>query len=93
MHGVPRPVRQVLAVVLLALAAVWATLHSPTIFFDNQILVGGSLGVFALLQFGWRGLPVGLAAALTTVPPSEVNRSVSCSQRPSTRSVSMARKG
>ena len=68
MQGVPRPVRQFLAVGLLALAAVWATLHSPTIFFDNQILLGTSLGVFALLQFGWRGLPVGLAAALTTVP-------------------------
>ena len=68
MKGVPRSARQLLAVVLLTLAAVLATLHSPTIFFDNQILLGSSLGVFALLQFGWWGLPVGLAAALTTVP-------------------------
>jgi hypothetical protein len=68
MKGVVRSARQLLPVVLLSLAAVWSTLHSPTIFFDNQILLGPSLGVFALLQFSWRGLPVGLAAALTTVP-------------------------
>lgn len=68
MKGMARSARQLLPVVLLCLAAVWSTLHSPTIFFDNQILLGPSLGVFALLQFGWRGLPVGLAAALTTVP-------------------------
>jgi diguanylate cyclase (GGDEF)-like protein/PAS domain S-box-containing protein len=60
--------RNVLAVVLLCLAAAWLTLHSPTIFFDNQILLGSSLGVFALLQFGWRGLPVGVASALCTIP-------------------------
>ena len=59
--------RQVLLVALLTVAAGWASLHSPTIFFDHQILVGGSLGVFALLQFGWLGLPVGLAAALSTI--------------------------
>jgi len=63
-----RSTRQVLLVVSLSLAAIWASLHSPTIFFDNQILLGSSLGVFALLQFGWRGLPVGLAAALVTQP-------------------------
>lgn len=67
MEGLARSARQLLPVVLLCLAAVWATLHSPTIFFDNQILLGSSLGVFALLQFGWRGLPVGLAAALSTL--------------------------
>ena len=69
-HGLLGPrlrVRQLLAVVLLSGLAVWGTLHSPTIFFDNQILLGGSLGVLALLQFGWLGLPVGLASALTTV--------------------------
>ena len=59
--------RQLLQLVLLVAAAVWSTLHSPTIFFDNQILLGSSLGVFALLQFGWRGLPVGLASALVTL--------------------------
>ena len=69
-HGLLGPrlrVRQLLAIVLLSGLAVWGTLHSPTIFFDNQILLGGSLGVLALLQFGWLGLPVGLASALTTV--------------------------
>ncbi|WP_411876327.1 hypothetical protein [Vulcanococcus limneticus] len=28
---------------------------------DNQVLMGPSLGVFALLEFGWLGLPVGIA--------------------------------
>ena len=60
--------RQTLAVAVLCLAAAWATLHSPTVFFDNQILLGSSLRVFALLQFGWRGLPVGLVSALCTIP-------------------------
>ncbi|MCS5693960.1 diguanylate cyclase [Cyanobium sp. FGCU-6] len=64
----PGSARQLPLLVLLVVAAVWGTLHSPTIFFDNQILLGSSLGVFALLQFGWRGLPVGLASALITVP-------------------------
>lgn len=68
MKGVLPSARQLLVVLLLTLAAVWATLHSPTIFFDNQILLGSSLGVFAVLQFGWRGLPVGLTAALITLP-------------------------
>ena len=54
-------------VLLLSLAAGWSTLHSPTIFFDNQIMLGSSLGVFALLQYGWLGLPVGVAAALGTL--------------------------
>ena len=56
-----------MAVVLLSLAAIWATLNSPTIFFDQQIILGSSLGVFALLQFGWLGLPVGMASAFFTV--------------------------
>ena len=68
MRCVSRSARQLVPLGLLTLAAVWTTLHSPTIFFDNQILLGTSLGVFALLQFGWRGLPVGLAAAFTTLP-------------------------
>ena len=68
MRCVSRSTRQLVPVGLLTLAAVWTTLHSPTIFFDNQILLGSSLGIFALLQFGWRGLPVGLAAAFTTLP-------------------------
>jgi len=69
-HGLLGPrfrVRQLLAVMLLSALAVWATLHSPTIFFNNQLLLGGSLGVLALLQFGWKGLPVGLAAALSSL--------------------------
>jgi PAS domain S-box-containing protein len=48
-------------VVLAALAALW-NLHAPTVFFDSQIMLGGSLAVFALLQFGWPGLLVGLVA-------------------------------
>ena len=56
-----------LAVVLLSVAAAWLTLHSPTLFFNHQILLGPSLGVFALLQYGWLGLPVGVSAALVTV--------------------------
>lgn len=55
------------AIVLLTLLAVWTTLASPTIFFDNQILLGPALGVLALLQFGWRGIVVGVAAALCTL--------------------------
>lgn len=58
----------VLLLGLLTAAAIWTTRHSPTIFFDNQILLGPSLGVVALLRFGWAGLPVGIAAALCTVP-------------------------
>jgi hypothetical protein len=62
-----RPTKTLMAVVLLSLAAIWATLNSPTIFFDQQIILGSSLGVFALLQFGWLGLPVGMASAFCTV--------------------------
>lgn len=58
---------RLMTVGLLALAAIWATVHSPTIFFDHQILLGYSLGIFALLQFGWLGLPVGVASALSTI--------------------------
>jgi diguanylate cyclase (GGDEF)-like protein len=54
------------AITVLSLAAAWATLNSPTIFFDQQILLGSSLGVFALLQFGWMGLAVGMVSALCT---------------------------
>jgi diguanylate cyclase (GGDEF)-like protein len=62
-----QPVLSLLAVAALSLAAAWATLHSPTVFFDQQILLGSSLGVFALLQFGWLGLPVGMVSALCTI--------------------------
>lgn len=54
------------AITVLSLAAAWATLNSPTIFFDQQIVLGSSLGVFALLQFGWMGLVVGMVSALCT---------------------------
>jgi len=52
----------------MSLAAALATLNSPSIFFDNQILLGSSLGVLALLHFGWLGLPVGVVSALCTIP-------------------------
>ena len=51
-----------LAVAVLGAAAAWWNAHAPTIFFDIQIMLGGSLAVFALLQFGWAGLLVGAAA-------------------------------
>ena len=63
----PPPLRRPLVVALLSGLATWATLHSPTIFFDNQILLGPSLGVLALMLYGWLGLAVGLAAATVTI--------------------------
>jgi diguanylate cyclase (GGDEF)-like protein/PAS domain S-box-containing protein len=60
--------RNLLIVILLSGLAAWATLHSPTIFFDSQILLGPSLGVLALMEFGWLGLPVGITAAAMTIP-------------------------
>lgn len=59
--------RRFVAVLLLTVGAVLVNLASPTIFFDNQVLLGSALGVLALLRYGTWGLPVGLAAALTTV--------------------------
>jgi PAS domain S-box-containing protein len=56
-----------LLISLLAAAAVALNLHAPTVFFDSQMMVGGSLGVFALLEFGWPGLVVGIAALAVTV--------------------------
>lgn len=64
-HPLPR---SLLNVALLSGLAAWSTLHSPTIFFDNQILLGPSLGVLALMEFGWLGLPVGISAAVMTLP-------------------------
>jgi PAS domain S-box-containing protein len=51
---------------LLSLAAVALNLHPPQLFFDQQLMLGSSLAVLALLQFGWRGLVVGIAAYLVT---------------------------
>lgn len=48
------------------LAVLW-NLHPLTLFFDIQILLGGSLAVFALLVWGWPALLVGVAASLATV--------------------------
>jgi len=58
--------RQIVLLVLLAAAAAWWNLHAPTVFFDSQIMLGGSLAVFALLQFGWSGLLVGVVALSAT---------------------------
>lgn len=41
-------------------------LHPPQLFFDQQLMLGSSLAVLALLLFGWRGLAVGIAAYLVT---------------------------
>ena len=51
----------------LALLAVGMNYLPVTVFFDVQLLLGGSLAVFALLRLGWWGLPVGIAAALVTL--------------------------
>lgn len=59
-------IRTTLVIGLLTAAAVWLNLNAPTVFFDTQLMVGGSLGVFALLQFGWPGLVVGVAALAVT---------------------------
>jgi len=55
-----------LVIGLLAAAAVALNVYAPTVFFDSQMMIGGSLGVFALLQFGWPGLVVGVAALAVT---------------------------
>jgi hypothetical protein len=52
---------------LLAALAVAINYQPFTVFFDIQVLLGGSLGVLAVLGFGLWGLPVGVAAALVTV--------------------------
>ena len=48
-----------------ALAVLW-NLHPLILFFDIQLMLGTSLGVFALLVWGWPGLMVGVAALLVT---------------------------
>lgn len=60
----PRPItpRDVLWVLALGLAGAWINLHAPTVFFDSQIMLGGTLAVFALLRFGWWGLVTGAIA-------------------------------
>lgn len=47
---------------LLGTLAVLLNLGAPTFFLDTQIMLGGSLAVYALLRFGGIGLLVGLAA-------------------------------
>lgn len=54
------------SLLLLSLAAVVINLHPPQPFFDQQLMLGSSLAVLALLQFGWRGLIVGFAAYSVT---------------------------
>jgi len=54
------------ALIALTIAAAAWNLRAPTVFFDSQIMLGGSLAVFALLQFGWPGLVVGVGGLLAT---------------------------
>ena len=54
------------SIAVLATVAAAMNVYAPTIFFDSQIMLGGSLGVFALLQFGWPGIVVGMAALVVT---------------------------
>lgn len=51
----------------LAAAAVALNVFAPTVFFDVQIMLGASLGVYALLACGWPGLVVGIAALVVTL--------------------------
>ena len=57
--------RALLLVGCSALAVLW-NLHPFILFFDIQLMLGTSLGVFALLVWGWPGLAVGIAALLVT---------------------------
>jgi EAL domain-containing protein (putative c-di-GMP-specific phosphodiesterase class I) len=41
---------QVLALVVLCLAAAWATLHSPTIFFDSTLVIARKLGLQTMAE-------------------------------------------
>ena len=59
--------RQGGALLLLAFAAFAINFYPPVIYFDMQIMLGGSLAVFALLQFGWSGLLVGICALAVTL--------------------------
>ncbi|MFM7109420.1 MAG: sensor histidine kinase [Planctomycetaceae bacterium] len=51
----------------LTVAAVLVNVAAPTVFFDVQIMLGASLGVFAILQFGWAGVLVGVASLAVTL--------------------------
>ena len=46
----------------LSALAVWLNLHPPQLFFDQQVMLGASVAVLALLLLGWGGLAVGVAA-------------------------------
>jgi PAS domain S-box-containing protein len=50
----------------LSLLAVVINLHPPQVFLDQQLMLGSSAAVLALLLFGWPGLAVGVAAYLVT---------------------------
>lgn len=52
---------------VLAAAAAAVNWHAPTVFFDSQLMLGGSLAVLAVLLYGPAGLLVGLAALAVTV--------------------------
>lgn len=58
--------KRVVLLAALAATAVLLNVYAPTVFFDVQIMLGTSLGVYALLEFGWVGLIVGVAALMVT---------------------------
>lgn len=58
--------RSIWPLLLLSVAAVVANLHPLQPFFDQQLMLGSGLAVLALLQYGWRGLAVGIAAYSVT---------------------------
>lgn len=61
-----KPAATVTILALLATLAALINHFALTIYFDLQIMLGGSVAVFALLRFGWPGLAVGLAALTVT---------------------------
>lgn len=62
----PLTAARLVALTALAAMAVAINVHAPTVFFDVQIMLGACLGVYAILEFGWAGLVVGVAALTVT---------------------------
>lgn len=58
--------RFVWSLLLLSVVAVVVNLHPLQPFFDQQLMLGSGLAILALLQFGWWGLAVGIAAYSVT---------------------------
>lgn len=57
---------KVFLLILLCVLAALINLHPPQVFFDQQLMLGASLAMLALLQFGWAGMAVGICGYLIT---------------------------